>query len=420
MALLQPLHASPAASEPRHTHTSRDTTPASPGSASQKTAAAGTSTAARWPRHRPPRAAGLRLHRSPTNATTCTPPATHGRAPSAPATTGFASGSSDSPSSPATPPDAPPSSSPGTKAHTAKAPTNAENTASHRATATTKAATSPPRPLRPHPPRDPKPPLLQPLLAPAHRRTTTRIPPLHRTRRRPTRHRHEPRVRLVRSAVPKSAPNVTPRRLDGRTVSRPNGSGGGLRWGRGDRCAHGSYRGRSPGSPSASRVGVPDGEPQLRTDPEQPPGPVPQPDGTPPPSSDEVLCTLTPQPAELPGDDLRIDTGLRQRPLQGAVRRADGSHRSLPDRAIAGKGSSKDFQRGYLGGDHGGYVRHHDPFVYFKSVTSKPRQRRHLRRSRAFAQSLRRPPALSCIVPNNSHNMHTGPSKPATRGSRTG
>jgi len=65
-------------------------------------------------------------------------------------------------------------------------------------------------------------------------------------------------------------------------------------------------------------------------------------------------------------------------------------------------------KRGYLGGDHGGYVRHHNPFVYFKSVISKPRQRRHLRRFRAFAQSLRRPPALSFIVPNNSHNMHTG------------
>ena len=65
-------------------------------------------------------------------------------------------------------------------------------------------------------------------------------------------------------------------------------------------------------------------------------------------------------------------------------------------------------RRGYLGGDHGGYVRHHNPFVYFKSVTSRPRQRRHLRRFRAFARSLRRPPALSFIVPNNSHNMHTG------------
>jgi hypothetical protein len=65
-------------------------------------------------------------------------------------------------------------------------------------------------------------------------------------------------------------------------------------------------------------------------------------------------------------------------------------------------------RRGYLGGDYRGYVRHHNPFVYFRSVTSKPRQRRHLRRFQAFPESLRRPPALSFIVPNNAHNMHSG------------
>jgi phosphatidylinositol-3-phosphatase len=65
-------------------------------------------------------------------------------------------------------------------------------------------------------------------------------------------------------------------------------------------------------------------------------------------------------------------------------------------------------RRGYLGGDYRGYVRHHNPFVYFTTVTSKPRQRRHLRRLRALAHSLRRAPALSFIVPNNSHNMHSG------------
>ena len=65
-------------------------------------------------------------------------------------------------------------------------------------------------------------------------------------------------------------------------------------------------------------------------------------------------------------------------------------------------------RRGYIGDDRGNYTRHHNPFVYFRSVTSKPRQRRHLRRFRAFPDSLRRPPALSFIVPNNAHNMHTG------------
>src|SRR5436190_11599819 len=60
-----------------------------------------------------------------------------------------------------------------------------------------------PRILRPHPPRHTKPPLLQPLLTPPHRRTTARIPPLHRPRRRRTHHRNEPRIRLVTSAIPK-------------------------------------------------------------------------------------------------------------------------------------------------------------------------------------------------------------------------
>jgi acid phosphatase len=66
-------------------------------------------------------------------------------------------------------------------------------------------------------------------------------------------------------------------------------------------------------------------------------------------------------------------------------------------------------KRGYTGGDRGNYIRHHNPFVYFRSVTSHPRQRRHLRKMRAFRLSLRRPPALSFVIPNNAHNMHDGP-----------
>jgi phosphatidylinositol-3-phosphatase len=65
-------------------------------------------------------------------------------------------------------------------------------------------------------------------------------------------------------------------------------------------------------------------------------------------------------------------------------------------------------RRGYAGDDRGNYIRHHNPFVYFRSVTSHPRQRRHLRKMRALRPSLRRPPALSFIVPNNAHNMHDG------------
>ena len=65
-------------------------------------------------------------------------------------------------------------------------------------------------------------------------------------------------------------------------------------------------------------------------------------------------------------------------------------------------------RRGYVGGNRGSYVRHHNPFVYFRSVTSKARQRRHVRNLRALPRSLRNPPALTYVVPNNAHNMHDG------------
>jgi hypothetical protein len=65
-------------------------------------------------------------------------------------------------------------------------------------------------------------------------------------------------------------------------------------------------------------------------------------------------------------------------------------------------------RRGYTGGDRRNYVRHHNPFVYFRSVTSHPRQLRHLRKLHALRGALRHPPALSFIVPNNADNMHTG------------
>ena len=66
-------------------------------------------------------------------------------------------------------------------------------------------------------------------------------------------------------------------------------------------------------------------------------------------------------------------------------------------------------------GTEGQYVRHHNPFVYFRSVTSKARQRRHLRTLRALPSSLRSPPALSYVVPNNAHNMHDGPIRAGDR-----
>ncbi len=71
--------------------------------------------------------------------------------------------------------------------------------------------------------------------------------------------------------------------------------------------------------------------------------------------------------------------------------------------------------RGYVGGNRGQYIRHHNPFVYFRSVTSSHRQRRHLRKMGAFARSLHSPPALSYVVPNNAHNMHDGPIRAGDR-----
>jgi phosphatidylinositol-3-phosphatase len=65
-------------------------------------------------------------------------------------------------------------------------------------------------------------------------------------------------------------------------------------------------------------------------------------------------------------------------------------------------------RRGYTGGNRGTYVRHHNPFVYFRSITSSPRERRHIQPLGAIQRSLRHPPALSYIVPNNAHNMHDG------------
>jgi phosphatidylinositol-3-phosphatase len=63
---------------------------------------------------------------------------------------------------------------------------------------------------------------------------------------------------------------------------------------------------------------------------------------------------------------------------------------------------------GYLGGDVGSYVRHHDPFVYFASITSSSARRRRLQPLSALRTSLRRAPAFSFVVPSNAHNMHTG------------
>lgn len=62
----------------------------------------------------------------------------------------------------------------------------------------------------------------------------------------------------------------------------------------------------------------------------------------------------------------------------------------------------------YVGGDRGGYVKHHDPFAYFTEVTDHPDLRSSILPLTAFKPSLSDPPSFSMIVPNNAHNMHTG------------
>ena len=151
MALLQPIHASrvpangslsiQAGTQPGHrlaSHLGR-----LPSVGRQRTRAGR--------RHRPPRAAGVRLHRSrpmPQHAR-LVQPAKRRR----PRRRRLAQevGRDGSSNSPATQRDVPSSSSPGTRDHTAKAPTSAASTASHRSTDTTRAATSPPSSSPPAP-----------------------------------------------------------------------------------------------------------------------------------------------------------------------------------------------------------------------------------------------------------------------------
>lgn len=63
---------------------------------------------------------------------------------------------------------------------------------------------------------------------------------------------------------------------------------------------------------------------------------------------------------------------------------------------------------GYTGRDSGNYTRHHNPFVYFRSIVRKPRQRARIVPFTKFRRSLRHPPNLSFIVPTDQHNMHSG------------
>lgn len=63
---------------------------------------------------------------------------------------------------------------------------------------------------------------------------------------------------------------------------------------------------------------------------------------------------------------------------------------------------------GYLGGDVGGYVRHHDPFSYFATVQNDPQAAANIVPFTAFASdsSTGNTANFNLLVPNVSHDMH--------------
>lgn len=99
-----------------------------------------------------------------------------------------------------------------------------------------------------------------------------------------------------------------------------------------------------------------------------------------------------------------------------------GCHSNSCARGIRGKTLAGQFARhrlkwrgyfeqlpepGYTGDDVRDYVQHHNPFVYFRSITTKPKQRDHILPFRAFGPSLAHAPAFSFVVPSDAHNMHS-------------
>src|SRR5438128_216297 len=55
----------------------------------------------------------------------------------------------------------------------------------------------------------------------------------------------------------------------------------------------------------------------------------------------------------------------------------------------------------------GGYVRHHDPFVYFTEIRDTI-LRLHIHPLTSFESSLANPPSLTVVGLSNTHNMHNG------------
>jgi phosphatidylinositol-3-phosphatase len=65
---------------------------------------------------------------------------------------------------------------------------------------------------------------------------------------------------------------------------------------------------------------------------------------------------------------------------------------------------------GYIGGNSGAYLKHHNPFAYFADVVNSSSERQNLVPFTHFASDLTngRLPSYSFIVPNEYHDAHSG------------
>jgi len=65
---------------------------------------------------------------------------------------------------------------------------------------------------------------------------------------------------------------------------------------------------------------------------------------------------------------------------------------------------------GYLGGDSGPYLKHHNPFAYFSDVVNDPAQAQNLVPFTQFASDLSAStlPSYAFVVPNETNDAHSG------------
>lgn len=69
---------------------------------------------------------------------------------------------------------------------------------------------------------------------------------------------------------------------------------------------------------------------------------------------------------------------------------------------------------GYLGGDQGSYVKHHNPFAYFSDVINSSSQAANIVPFTQFSTDLASLPNYAFVIPNNVHNGHDCPNGGAT------